>query len=250
MANGSPTEVVPSAQVSDSTTSTSPLTVRDLRRRWKPEKVRLNGIHPNHPTTVRVHRAFSWLARVEQITASDDLDLTLICRWVAFNSLYGQWDQKVREPMPDRDCWRRFLDRILALDADGFVSGVLIQHKRLALALLDDQYLSEFFWQEPTDNRAGKVKRAKYGAQTWFVERRWPVVLDHLIERIYLMRCQLMHGAATFGGKLNRDSLRRCATMLGHLVEATLLVVIDHGADEDWGTMCYPPLRPDARRPR
>jgi hypothetical protein len=58
-----------------------------------------------------------------------------------------------------------------------------------------------------------------------------------------------MHGAATHGGKLNRDSLRRCSIMLGHLLQAALLVLIDHGSDEDWGEMCYPPLRP-AVRPR
>jgi hypothetical protein len=102
-------------------------------------------------------------------------------------------------------------------------------------------------WQEPNDGRA---RRAKLQAQTWFLERRWPLVLDHLIERIYLMRCQLMHGAATFGGKLNRDSLKRRAMMLVHLVEATSLVVIDHAADEDWKIMYYPPLRPEMRRPQ
>jgi hypothetical protein len=29
--------------------------------------------------------------------------------------------------------------------------------------------------------------------------------------------------------------------MLGHLLPAMLQVWIDHGADEDWGPLCYPP---------
>ncbi len=29
---------------------------------------------------------------------------------------------------------------------------------------------------------------------------------------------------------------------------AVILVVIDHGRDEDWGPMCYPPMRPSAVR--
>jgi N-acetylglutamate synthase-like GNAT family acetyltransferase len=240
MTNGSTAEVVTNV----------PLTVRDLRRRWKPAKERLIAIRPNHPTTVRVHRAFSWLARVEQIASGEDLDLALICRWVAFDSLYGQWDQKAGEPMPDRDCWRRFMDRVLALDSDECVSRTLLDHKRLTLALLDDQYLSDHFWVQPSDGRSGRARRAKFEAQTWFLERRWAAILDHLIDRIYLMRCQLMHGAATFGGNLNRDSLRRCSTMLAHLVQATLLVIVDQGADEDWGAMCYPPTRLEMRRPR
>ena len=56
------------------------------------------------------------------------------------------------------------------------------------------------------------------------------------------MRCQLVHGAATYGGKLNRTSLKHCVTMMQRLLPAMLLVWIDHGADEDWGPMCYPPV--------
>jgi hypothetical protein len=56
------------------------------------------------------------------------------------------------------------------------------------------------------------------------------------------MRCQLVHGAATYGGKLNRTSLGRCVTMMQRILPAVLGVWIDWGADEDWGDMCYPPI--------
>ena len=48
--------------------------------------------------------------------------------------------------------------------------------------------------------------------------------------------------ATTHGSSLNRTSLRRCTTMMGHLLTAILQVWIDRGADEDWGPMCYPPI--------
>ena len=40
---------------------------------------------------------------------------------LAFNSLYGQWDAQKREPKPDRESWRVFVDRILKLDRGGSV---------------------------------------------------------------------------------------------------------------------------------
>jgi len=110
------------------------------------------------------------------------------------------------------------------------------------MAILDDEYLSGFFLEEPSDIWASKSKKAKYDARTWYVEGKWGMILDRLLKRIYLLRCQLVHGAATFGGKLNRKSLERCITMMRHSLNAFLLVVIDHGADEKWGAMCYPPL--------
>ena len=49
------------------------LTVHALRRRWKPIKERLNAAVPSHPTAIRIHRALSWLQRIEQIEEGTDL---------------------------------------------------------------------------------------------------------------------------------------------------------------------------------
>jgi len=232
-------------------------TVHDLRRRWKPHKERLAALGGEQPTAVRFHRACSWLARVEQMPEGQDHDLGLVSLWIAFNALYGQWDPHKREPRPDRESWRLFMDRILKLDREGHVTCSLQEHKRLVMALLEDEYLSSFFWQDPCAKRAGQSRKMAYNAQTWYIEKRWCTVLDEILDRVYLMRCQLVHGAATHGGKLNRTSLRLCVMMMQRLLPAVLLVWIDRGSGEDWGPMCYPPvktvLEPDparARRPR
>ncbi len=217
-------------------------TVHDLRHRWKPHKERLLAAKGEQATSIRFHRACSWMARVEQMPEGQDHDLGLVSLWIAFNSLYGQWDSLKREPRPDRESWRAFVDRILKLDHDGYVPGALQEHKRLVMSLLEDEYLSSFFWQEPSAKRAGQSRKAAHNAQTWYIEERWTLVLDEILDRVYLMRCQLVHGAATYGGKLNRTSLKRCVMMMQRLLPAMLLVWIDHGADEDWGPMCYPPM--------
>lgn len=221
---------------------TTALTVRELRRRWKPIKEQLQSKRSDHPTNIRIHRACSWLQQAEAAEGTD-LDVPLICQWIAFNSLYGQWNEHTREPAPDRECWRTFLERILSLDADGHIAGLLNEHKPLVMSLLEDEFLSRFFWEDPSDRQAGKARKAKFSARTWYLENKWSLILDRVIERIYLLRCQLVHGAATHGSELNRKSLRRCATMLGHLLPAILLVMMEYGANEEWGPMCYPPLR-------
>jgi hypothetical protein len=232
-------------------------TVRDLRRRWKPHKARLAALGGEQPTAIRFHRACSWMARVEQMPDGQDHDLGLVSLWIAFNALYGQWDCRKREPKADRESWRAFMDRILSLDGEGHVVSALQEHKRLVMALLEDEYVSSFFWEEPSVKRAGQSRKAAHNAHTWYIEQRWTQILDEILARVYVMRCQLVHGAATYGGKLNRTSLKHCVTMMQRLLPALLLVWIDHGADQDWGPMCYPPMRPardfddgGARRPR
>ena len=101
------------------------LTVRELRRRWKPHKHRLNVSSDNHPTAIRFHRACSWLSRAEKLDAGADADLVLINQWIGFNSLYGRWDATRRDPLPDRECWKEFVDRVLALDESEFVVGAV-----------------------------------------------------------------------------------------------------------------------------
>jgi hypothetical protein len=217
-----------------------PCTVHNLRARWQPAKERLAAGRANHPTSIRMHRALSWLEASQ--SEGQVPDAVLVFQWIAFNALYGCWDSARREPMPDGECFRSFTARLLSLDADGRLSAMLVEHRSRVIEILDDEYVSAYFWQDPSDRQASRSKRARHEAKTWYIERHWGMVLGRLIERIYLLRCQLVHGAATFGGKLNRQSLGRCTRMMSLLMNAALLVVIDHGADEDWGEMCYPPL--------
>jgi len=219
-----------------------PGSVHDLRRRWKPHKTRLSDGTDGHPTVIRFHRATTWLQRVEEIEPGEDQDVALTCQWIAFNALYGQWDERAREPKSDRQCWRAFMDRVLAIDKDGHMASVLTEHKRLVMSILDDNYLGDYFWKLPSAARAKQTTRDKRQASTWYIAKRWALVLEALLERVYLLRCQLVHGAASHGSQLNRTSLRRCVTMLGLLLPAVLNVWIESGADEDWGAMCYPPV--------
>src|ERR1700680_4815887 len=93
------------------------LTVRVLRRHWKPHKESLLAATEHHPTAVRLHRAFSWLARAAPIPDDGaEHDVVLICRWIAFNALYGRWDPVKCEPAPDQSTWRALLTWVLDLD--------------------------------------------------------------------------------------------------------------------------------------
>jgi hypothetical protein len=216
----------------------SSLTIRDLRRLWKPHKERLGS----HPTAIRFHRACSWLARTEKLDPAADSDLILLSQWIALNCLYGRWDATRREPCADRESWRSFFSRVLRLDAQSRLAGVLIDHKRLVVSLLEEEYLSQFFWRDPGHNSKQQARYRAQKAHARYVEKAWTLILDELVDRIYFLRCQLVHGAATYGGKLNRIALRRSSQMLGHLLPAVLLVYVEHGADEDWGQLCYPPI--------
>lgn len=221
----------------------TPLTVRILRRRWKPRKERLLALQSDHPTHIRFHRACSWLQKVEQAKERDalDADTVLIDQWVAFNALYGQWHAGKNEPRPDCQSWKAFLRAMMKLDDSGHVCGKLLTHRRLVMSILDDAYIGRFFWSEPSPEKAREATHNRKQAEVWYDEKQYKPILTATTNNIYAMRCQLIHGASTHGSRLNRKSLERCSRMLGYLMEAYLLVWIDHAEHEDWGEMCYPP---------
>jgi hypothetical protein len=91
---------------------------------------------------------------------------------------------------------------MLDLDDADHIVDALMENKPLVMSIFDDEYLSRYFWQEPTDKRASQSKKTKYDARTWYLQGNWTMILDRLIERVYLLRCQLVHGAATYNSSL------------------------------------------------
>ena len=90
-----------------------------------------------------------------------------------------------------------FFDVLLRPDQSGHLRQSLMDQKPLVLTILEDEYLAGFFWKEPSPQNKQLARNQKRKALGWYVEQNWTLVLDRLLERIYLLRCQLTHGAAT-----------------------------------------------------
>lgn len=243
MSNDDSPKTSPSESTSQPTANASneSLTVRDLRRRWKPTKEQLAIKDPHHPTNIRFHRACSWLLRTEAAHPTDDYDLILCFQWIGFNALYGQWVLETNEPASDRHGWHIFLSRIGKLDKQKKIEAVLTDHKKLVLTILDDAYLGKYFWRDPSPQRARQTTPDRRLALRLYEASNWNELLEKLVDRIYFLRCQVAHGASTHNSKENRKTARHCTVMLSHLLQAVLLIWIDHGSDENWGPLCYPP---------
>jgi hypothetical protein len=64
-------------------------------------------------------------------------------------------------------------------------------------------------------------------------------VLTIVLERMYTLRNQLVHGGATWNSRVNRDQLRDCVAFLGKLVPFVILLMLDN-PNTLWGDDCYP----------
>ena len=113
----------------------SKLTVRDLRRRWKPTKERINRTGASHPLVIRLYRAFSWMAEIEQSANDEDYDRQLLFLWIAFNALYGKWDSERQIPESDAGGIMNIVSLVQKIDKDDEIGRCLEANRELATEL-------------------------------------------------------------------------------------------------------------------
>ncbi|PJB30929.1 MAG: hypothetical protein CO109_12700 [Deltaproteobacteria bacterium CG_4_9_14_3_um_filter_65_9] len=212
-------------------------------------KQRHRLVRDGHPTnlTLRIHRALSWLNRAEQ---SDDMDGKFIFLWIAFNAAYAQ-ELDDSDRTSDKVTFTAFLQKLCDLDTSKRIDDLIWKEFSGSIrTLLDNPYVFHLFW-EFQRGRIGEVEwkdrfaSAKKSAQSALASGNTLALLSVMFNRLYTLRNQLMHGGATWGGKVNRDQLRDCTRLLGKLVPVIIAVMMDN-PNALWGDAVYPVIKQDS----
>lgn len=219
--------------------TTEALTPDALKARFKQKCLLTNNVHQNWQ--IRVHRSLSWFKRGAAF-ADDQPEARFLYSWIAFNCLYSRWNVEKNAPDTDAHARRDFVSRLCRMD--GPTVGQLLQHSRgLVKKLLEDPFLSEVFWRDPGHPKAkGWATQDSNYLDRNFKDGEYRRVVEQVLDRLFVLRGQIVHGASTGGSRLNRASLRYCLQMLQLLVPPIQQVVIEHGCNDDWPDLCYPPI--------
>jgi hypothetical protein len=115
------------------------------------------------------------------------------------------------------------------------VERILRRYRPLVKKLLEVPFLSNTFWRNPTDPKAkGRATGDANYLETNLKNREHYKLLDQVMERRYVLRGQLVHGASTGGGNLNRKPLSYCLTLLTEVLPLVIHLVLEHGCNNDW----------------
>lgn len=206
-------------------------------------KQRHRQVRDGHPTslTLRVHRALSWLNRAEQ---ADDVDGKFIFLWIAFNAAYAQ-ELDDNDRTSDKATFKAFLQGLCDLDTSKRIDELIWKEFSGSIrTLLDNPYVFNPFWEFQRgriDESEWKDRfaSAKKSAQSALANGNTPMLLWIVFNRLYTLRNQLIHGGATWGGKINRNQLRDCTRLLGRLVPVIIVLMMDNPSAV-WGDTVYP----------
>lgn len=210
-----------------------------LRARFKTRQAETGSVFQNWQ--VRVHRSLSWMKRATEFP--DDLpDAKLLLFWIALNALYGRWDPIRGSPAFDSESRDRFVENLCGWSNERIGSYVRFR-RSLIKKLLENFFLSNDFWRDPTaaDSKSRGAADAKY-LEINLRKNDYCCVLQQALDRVYVLRGQLAHGAATANSRLNRKALLQCLDLLAEVVPLAIEICIEHGTNHDWPDLCYPPI--------
>ena len=205
---------------------------------------------------LRVHRAISWIGKAEQ--SKSDPDAAFLFYWIAFNAAYAdETDVATDAPLGERSQFVEFLTRLVKLDQQGQLHDALwLKFRGPVAKLMENRYVYRPFWlnQNEVPGHEDWARKFRSSAEHFvraMADKQTARVLTLVFERLYMLRCQMMHGGTTWGGKVNRDQVRDGASILGTLVPVMVDLMLDN-PEEDWGRPFYPVVgpMPGVRRPQ
>ena len=207
-------------------------------------KARHRLVRDNQPEglRVRIHRAISWLARAERET--DDPDAAFIFLWIALNAAYAhEFGFEERELVQIR----RFIAVLVEHDREQRLHAVLFrQFSGPIRTLIDNRFVYEPFWRALREHDGSGRWEQQFNdsrkiAMRAVLDKRVDILLQVILDRLYMLRNQLVHGGTTWASSVNRAQLRDGVAILGTLVPVIMALMVEM-KDFDLGQEAFPAL--------
>jgi hypothetical protein len=192
---------------------------------------------------IRLHRSISWLRCAEQ--QHNDPDLMFITQWIAFNACYAM-EVTGQSQKTEREKFRSFITNLIKHDAEKRIFNILWQKfSGPVMMLIENEYVYRGYWDYQRGDAAEwekAFKRSNEDAFKYLSANNVAGLLEILLDRLYILRNQLMHGGATYKSKLNRKSVRDGSKILEMLIPIIIDIIMDN-PNEEWGKLLFPVVK-------
>ena len=195
--------------------------------------------------SIRIHRSLSWVSRAEK--QDEDLDASFIFYWIAFNATYTG-SHINNNIYSERHTYKDFFEKILKYDEKEYVYNAIWNEFSGSIRnLLNNQYIFSSFWNfenghEGFDDWEEKFVQSKSMVLKALEHKNTQLILEILFDRLYTLRNQLMHGGATWNGKVNRSQVTDGQSIISFLIPNFLEIMMNN-QNENWGKLNFPVVK-------
>jgi len=197
----------------------------------------------NENDIIRVHRAISWLKCAEE--QADNPDLKFISLWISFNACYADRDV-TNQSLTERKRFKEFISKLVEYDNEKRIFDLLWDKFSGPVRLLiENRYTFSLFWEANRDKTIrweSEFNLSKSDSWSHLSHQRVDKFLEIVLDRLYTVRNQLLHGGATYESKVNRDQVKDAGRILEFLIPIIVDIMIEN-IEQDWGEINYPVIR-------
>lgn len=205
-------------------------------------KARHREVRDGYPEalTVRIHRALSWVERADR--EMEDADARFVFLWIAFNAAYAS---EFGFEQTERAQARAFVDQLVALDGERKLHGVLFgQFSGPVRTLVDNKFVFDPFWRamrehDSSDRWKQQLEEDRKLTMRAVMDGGTAQLLATVLDRLYVLRNQIVHGGATWNSQANRSQVRDAGAILGKLLPVMIALMMDNPA-APFGDIAYP----------
>lgn len=190
--------------------------------------------------SIRLHRSISWLQCAEQ--QEKEPDLMFITQWIALNACYAM-DMNSQSAKTEREKFKGFIGNLIKHDHEQRIFNILwLKFSGSIRQMIENEFVFRGFWDfQRGDAKEWKrsFERSNEEAIKYLSANNVAGLLEILLDRLYILRNQLMHGGATYKSKLNRKSVKDGSRILEMLIPIIIDIIMQN-PEEDWGKLLFP----------
>jgi hypothetical protein len=205
-------------------------------------KIKLKNLYSkiDQNDAIRLHRAISWVKCAED--HENNPDLKFITLWIAFNACYA--DNDAHEfILSEKKRFKDFIERLVKCDKEErFFKLLWFKFSGPVRLLIDNKYAYKQFWDAQRGENIDWERlfnQSKIDSRNYLAHQQVSNLLELVLDRLYTVRNQLIHGGATYESKLNRSQVQDASQILEFLLPIIIDIMI-YNIDEDWGVINYP----------
>jgi hypothetical protein len=186
---------------------------------------------------IRLHRAISWIKCASEF---EDIDIKFISLWISFNACYANEGE---HDLTEKEQFRDFIKKLVNHDQENLFFTILWdKFSGSVITLIANKYAYKKFWLAQIDtsiNWNSSYKKRIHSAHNFFSNRDVSELLLIVLDQLYTVRNQLIHGGSTYKSKVNRTQVNDSANILEFLMPVIIKIMLENITD-DWGEICYP----------